>query len=208
MKFYGLVIGIFLTQATSAYSISIENIRVSVKADSAAAAREQALEQAHQLAFQKFVDQTFPGETIPLPPADILQDMVNDFSIDREKTTSTSYAASFTFHFEEPQVRAWLQQFQNDQPRVPHFSQAKGQPLKIRASYSSLRDWQQMKKILSECSGVQDVSVSALSSQGANLEVLYGGSLDQLEAGLRQKGMQLSQQEEGWVASLNGEMNP
>lgn len=208
MKFYGLVIGLFFAQGAYAQTITVENIKVSVKADSAAAAREQALEQAHQLAFQKFVDQALPEASIPMPPADMLQDMVNDFSIDREKTTPTSYAASLTFHFEEPQVRAWLQQFQKDQPQIAHFSQADGQSLKIKVSYSSHKDWQQMKKILSECPGVQSFFVASLSPQSANLELLYGGALDQLTLGLHQRGLQLSEQAEGWVASLEGGMNP
>jgi hypothetical protein len=204
MKLYGLLVGLFLAQAADARTISVENIKVSVNADSAGVAREQALEQAHQLAFQKFVEQVLPDATVPLPPADILQDMVSDFSIDREKTTATSYAASLTFQFDEPRLAAWLQQFQSTQPQIAAFSQPKGQLLNIRIQYASHKEWQHIKRAFSGLPGMQAFDVSSLSPQGATIDVTYEGTSDQLAGGLRREGISLSQQNEGWVASLDG----
>ena len=93
-----------------AQTMTVTNVKVSVTDSSPATAREKALDQAHQLAFQKLVEENFPESAGLLPPSDALMSMVTDFSIDREKTSPKSYTASLTFQFDGPQVHAWLHQ--------------------------------------------------------------------------------------------------
>lgn len=205
MKYLWIVFALFLMQVAKAQTMTVGDVKVSVRADSAASAREQALDQAHQLAFQKLLNQNFPERVIPLPSQELLRDMVSDFSIDREKTTPTSYTAALTFQFDESQVRAWVQQLQHGQTDASSapFLQRAYETLKLTASYTSHSDWQYIKKTLENFPGVQTFFVSTLSPQNANLEIIYNGSPDQLRENLQQKGIVLSQQINGWNVSLD-----
>lgn len=204
MKSFWIVVAFFLIGTAKAQTITISDVKVSVKGDSAAAAREEALEQAHQVAFKKLMNETLPEGNIPLPSQDVLKDMVSDFSIDREKSTPTSYTASMTFQFDELQVTRWVEGLQQGRPDSSPFperpSEERG-PLKVTASYATYGDWQHIKKALEDFPGVQHFSIFALSPKNANLEIVYRGPIDQLERGLLQKGILLSQQGEGWVVS-------
>lgn len=202
--FWGVIALLFLPEAR-AQSLTVPEVRVSVKAESAALAREQALNQAYSRAFQKLMQEHFPEQVVAQPSQDILMNMVNDFSIDREKTTPTSYAASLTFQFDEPQVRAWFQQAQPTQhARSPSTSSyGFGKPLKMKASYDTHKEWLHLKKMLEECPGVQNLSVFSLSLKNATLEVHYTGPIAQLENSLLQKDILCSQQGDHWLITLN-----
>lgn len=91
-----------------AHVITVADVKVSVTADSAAVARDKALDQAHALAFQKLLKENFPEESKNPPSTDVIMNMVTDFSIDREKTTPKSYTASFTFQFDASQLLGWV----------------------------------------------------------------------------------------------------
>lgn len=210
MRFFGIIVGIFLIQPAKAQTITVEDVKVSVTADSAASARDQALDQAHQLAFQKLVKENFPESTLSLPSEDTMRDMVRDFSINREKTTPTSYTASLTFQFDEPRVLTWAQQSQHRQqasaslPIAPQLYE-KSEPLKILATYGTHSEWQYIKKTLENLPGVQNLSIFTLSPKNASMRINYIGLIDKLQKGLMEKGIILSQQDEEWVASLNGQ---
>jgi len=211
MKYLWALLAFFIMQPANAKIIIVGDVKVSVRADSAAAAREQALDQAHQLAFQKLLSEHFPERAGPLPSQDVLKDMVSDFSIDREKTTPTSYTASLTFQFDEPQVVNWVQRIQTHQPNQhgpsssPFLPQPKEErkPLIIAVSYGNHAEWQHIKKTLETFPGVQKLSVFTLSPKNAKLEIIYRGSIDTLMQGLLQKNILLSQQEDGWMISSN-----
>lgn len=210
MKYLWIVVAFFLIQEVRAQTIIVGNVKVSVKADSAASAREQALDQAHQIAFQKLLNEHFPERASALPSPEVLGNMVSDFSIDREKATPTSYTASLTFQFDEPQVIAWVQQIQHisQDPHslpLPNHSYESSKPLKIIATYATHSEWQFIRKTLENFPGVQNLSLSTLSPKNANLEIIYRGSTDQLEQNLLQKGILLSQQEGNWIVTSNGE---
>ena len=210
MKYLWIVVAFFLMQEARAQTITVRDVKVSVKADSAASAREQALGQAHQLAFQKLLYENFPERAGPLPSPDVLGNMVSDFSIDREKATPMSYTASLTFQFDEPQVITWVQQIQTtpqDPQSLPFPNPLYGSnvPLKITATYATHSEWRHLKTTLENFPGVQNLSLSSLSPKNANLEIIYRGSTDQLAQDLLQKGILLSQQEGGWIMTSTGE---
>lgn len=208
MKYFLVVCAFFLMEEAKAQTIGVGNVKVSVKADSAASAREQALNQAHKLAFQKLVSENFPESASPLPSEDILKDMVSGFSIDREKTTSTSYTASLTFEFDEPQLLGWIQQGPRGQQAPSHLpfgdqSPRECGPLILTASYQTHGEWQHIRKTLENSPGVQNLSISSLSAKNASMRLIYGGNLDKLQQVLLQKGVLLSQQGDDWVVSSN-----
>lgn len=213
MKYFWIVAALLFLQEAKAHTIAVRDVKVSVKADSAASAREEALNQAHGLAFQKLVQENFPEQTMSIPSQDALYNMINDFSIDREKSTPTSYTASLTFQFDEFQVRDWAQQIQLKAqtgltaPRGLH-SHGKGSPVKILASYGAHREWLYIKKTLENCVGVQNFSVITLSPNNATLQINYSGPMDQLEQVLLQKNILLSQQEDNWSIALSKKMFP
>lgn len=207
MKYFWIVCAFFLMEGANAQTITVGNVKVSVTADSAASAREKAIGQAHQLACQKLVNENFPERAGSFPSQDVLMDMVNDFSIDREKTTSTSYAASLTFQFDESQVLRWVQQDGPLSPTLPPMHQtSESRPLKIKASYRNHAEWQYIRKTLENFPGVQNLSIFTLSAKNASMRISYLNPIDRLEKGLLQKGILLSQQEDGWVVSSNGQM--
>lgn len=211
MKYFWIMVVFFLIQEVRAQTITVGNVKVSVKADSAASAREQALEQAHQIAFQKLLNEHFPERANAPPSPEVMANMVNDFSIDREKATPTSYTASLTFQFDEPQVIAWTQQNQHVLPDSGTFSllndsYESNKPLKIMATYATQSEWQHIRKTLETLPGIQNLSLSTLSPKNANLEIMYRGSTDKLEQNLSQKGILLSQQNGNWIVTSKGEI--
>jgi hypothetical protein len=207
MKYLWIFLALLGIECVKADVMTVANVKISVTADSSAVAREKALDRAHDLAFQKLLNESFPEKSGPLPPHDTVMNMVTDFSIDREKTTPTSYTASLTFQFDGPKIQTWLRHQGQSSPKeafsVPHLS-GRGSPLKMKASYTSLVDWQNVKKALETLSGVQKVIVLAFSLHKANMEVVYDGSLEKLQQHLLKKGYLLSPHEEGWIISSNG----
>lgn len=193
-----------LIAPAQAHVMTVTGVKVSVTADSSAVAREQALEQAHAQAFQKLLDENFSEKTGPLPSSETLMNMVQNFSIDREKATPKGYTASFTFQFDGPKVEAWVNQGQSqDAPLAPQKSLGGGRALKIIASYESLSEWQRLKKALQDFPGVQNLNVGSFSSNMANVEFTYGGEVEKLQQHLLSQGFLLSPQEETWIISSN-----
>ncbi|HUX79914.1 MAG TPA: hypothetical protein VMW10_09260 [Alphaproteobacteria bacterium] len=202
MKCVWVFLGLLLVDNARAEVMTVTNVKVSVTADSAATAREKALDRAHDLAFQKLLDESFLENSGSLPPHDAVMNMVSDFSIDREKTTPTSYAASLTFQFDSPQVQAWLQQQSNVTPLSPQTS-GKEKLFIMKASYTTLSEWQNIKKALETFPEVKKVTVLAFSPRDANVEITYGGSIEKLQQNLLQKGYLFSPDEKGWTITSN-----
>ncbi len=202
MKYIWLLVVFLFIPKANAQNMVISDVKVSVTADSAATAREQALEQAHALAFQKLLKENFPENSGPLPSSDTLMNMVSDFSIDREKTTAKSYTASLTFQFDGPKVHNWLQQGESGTSSPSSLAQL-GKPLNIKAIHSSLPQWNKIKQTLETFPGVQKVTVKALSPESAELEIVYGGDINHMQEHLRQKGFIFALNGDSWLISLN-----
>ena len=185
-----------------AQTMTVTNVKVSVTDSSPATAREKALDQAHQLAFQKLVEENFPESAGLLPPSDALMSMVTDFSIDREKTSPKSYTASLTFQFDGPQVHAWLHQAPLSSATPSSSQEPQGEPLKIVGSDPAFPEWHHIKKTLETQPGVVKIEALSLSPQEAILEVLYGGGVEKLQQTLLQQGLALSSQAGEWHLSL------
>ncbi len=199
-----LIMCLFIACA-KAHVITVADVKVSVTADSAAVARDKALDQAHALAFQKLLKENFPEESKNPPSTDVIMNMVTDFSIDREKTTPKSYTASFTFQFDASQLLGWVtpkgEVSSQDSFGAPQ-SLEKGKSLKIRALYSTLSEWQMIKKALENFAEVQKLTVLTVTPQNAELEIVYACSIEKLQQYIVQKEVLLSFEAEEWILSL------
>lgn len=209
---YLWVLGVFLFKlnanavTSDPYAtLEVNNVRVSAVSDSADAAKEQALEQGHRFAFQQLMKENFPQYSDQLPSKDSLMDMVSHFSIDREKTTSTSYTASLAFQFDESKVRAWLQQRGSFKAfSLPHNRER--EPLQVIASYKNLGEWNFIRKSLESISEIKKVNVVSFSSQNATMEITYNGDIKRLQSILHHHQLSFSSQEDGWL--LKTEITP
>jgi len=202
MKFLYWFSLFLIPEMVEAQALTVTDIQVSATANSSAAAREKALDQAHDLAFEKLVSQNFPEVSAPPPPHEKIVDMVSNFSIDREKATAKSYTASLTFQFDGPQVQEWVLQTNRspEQAFLPGgvAPSGRGVDVKIKVSYDSLGEWHQIKKELEGAFGVQKVTPLSLSPQSAMLDVKYVGDIQKLQKYFNDKGWLLTAQEEGW----------
>jgi len=205
MKYFWILSFCFFTTLAHANTITVTGVKVSVTAESAAAARERALDQAHDLAFGRILSENFPEVAASLPPHETIVNMVKDFSIDREKTTPKGYSASLTFQFDGPQVESWIQKgpAQNSTASETTSSQAEGNSLKIVASYAAFPEWLHIKRTLESAPGIENVTISSLTPQKATVQTTFRGQVEKLRQHLSQQGLLLSPQEEGWLISSN-----
>jgi hypothetical protein len=204
MKFFYWFSLFLIPGLVEAQALTVTGIQVSATADSSAAAREKALDQAHDLAFERLIDQNFPEVPTALPSHDKIVDMVSNFSIDREKTTAKSYTASLTFQFDGTQVQDWVLQTNLSPEQASNIgvtNSGRGVDFKIKVSYDSLEEWQQIKKEVEGAFGVQKVTTLTLSPQSAVLEVKYAEDIQKLQRYFNDKGWILASQEEGWSLS-------
>lgn len=193
---------LFLGEA-KAQVITVTDIKVSATAESLAMAREQALDQAHELAFLKLLSANFPEQSGPLPSHEQIMNLVTNFSIDREKTTAKTYTASLTFQFDSPLVQNWLQQ-QGTIPLKDSLTlqyTSNGKILKLRASYKTLSQWRHIKNTLENCDGIRKLVVQDFSSQNATLDITCDQGIEKVQQYLSAKGLVLSPQKGGWVIS-------
>ncbi|MBS0272419.1 MAG: hypothetical protein JSR85_07225 [Proteobacteria bacterium] len=203
MKYAWVLVTFLFLGAAKAQVITVADIKVSVTAESLAVAREQALDQAHELAFHKLLSENFPEKLGALPSHDQIMNLVTNFSIDREKTTTKTYTASLTFQFDAPHVQSWLQHQGNIPAKNPLTSQntSNESTLKLRATYTTLAQWRHIKKTLEGCKDIQKLVVQNFSSQNATLAVTCNQDIEKVKQYLSTNGLVLSPHEGGWVIS-------
>lgn len=207
MKYFWFIIAFLCFGAGNAQELVVKDVRVSITADSAATAREQALDRAHTLAFQKLLAENFPDKAGPLPSQETIINMVTDFSIEREKTTPKSYAASLTFQFDKAQFQAWLQQGLSPSQKLKS-PLAQEKPLNITATYMTFAQWRHIKNTIENLPGIQKMTILAFSPQDARLEIIYGGNMEKLQQYFLKQNLILSPQGDIWIISANSPKLP
>ncbi|MBY0502123.1 MAG: hypothetical protein K2P93_09025 [Alphaproteobacteria bacterium] len=188
-----LSVFLFINEAI-ADNVTVKDVTVSVTADSAAAAREEALDQAHTIAFQKLLKEDFPEKTGPLPSPEALKNMVTGISINKEKTSDKSYTASLTFHFDGNKLHEWLNSATYSSSTLPQNQEREGSPLNVTAQYKSLSQWYQIKRVLETYPGIKKLTIATVSPKRAELHFLYTGDIHQVKNHLSQKGLFFSQE--------------
>jgi hypothetical protein len=119
--------------ATAADLYTVSGVSVDVTADSAAAAREQAIAAGHRQAFAQLMDRLVPREardTLPDLGYDRIAPLVRDFEVANEKTSSVRYLADLTVRFQPAAVRDVLRRNQ-----VP-FAETRSKPVVVLPLYS------------------------------------------------------------------------
>lgn len=92
-------------------AFSVQGIKVDITADSAAAAREKAFNQAQEKAFAKLAERLLSAqekENLSIPESQIISGFVQDFEITNERLSSVRYAATYNFRFKNEAVRNYF----------------------------------------------------------------------------------------------------
>lgn len=113
---------------------TIERVAVDVTADSAAAAREQALARGHVKAFQRLMRRLVPrgrGGDLPEPSYETIANLVRDFEVFDERTSSVRYLAELTFRFQPAAVRRFLR------GRGVAFAETRSKPVVVVPLYGA-----------------------------------------------------------------------
>lgn len=90
---------------------TVTGVHVDESADTAAAARERALEIGQRLAFEEVVARiTLPEDRagLQIPDTAEITNMVRDFGVSNEKTSSVRYIADMTVRFKDDELRRYL----------------------------------------------------------------------------------------------------
>jgi hypothetical protein len=90
---------------------TVSGVRVDERAETAAAARERALEIGQRKAFEEVVARlTLPEDRagLVMPDTDVITNMVRDFGVSDEKTSSVRYIADMTVRFKDDELRRFL----------------------------------------------------------------------------------------------------
>lgn len=98
-------------RAAEADVFTVRGVDVDVTAETAAAAREQALADGHVAALRRLFERLLVREDLPRAPdlpASQVVPLVQDFGVDDERTSDVRYLASLTFRFKPDAVRALL----------------------------------------------------------------------------------------------------
>lgn len=150
---------LFLTLALPALAADILSASVQVDAtgQSAAQAREKALQEGQQQAFRRLLESmTIEADHARLPRPAHWQDWLVDFSLDQEKTSTVRYLAVLTARFKAQPVRALLRD-----ARIPFAETASKPTLLVPVFYDSgkpllwdednpwLKAWQERPKLTS-----------------------------------------------------------
>lgn len=97
-------------QGSSQDVYTVRDVEVDVTAASAAAARDQAITEAQRKAFQQLVQRlTPPGTSAPSASDTQVASLVQDFEVQRERSSSVRYLATLTVRFRPNAVRSLLQ---------------------------------------------------------------------------------------------------
>lgn len=110
----------------------VKNIGVDVKADTAAAARQQALAQAERRAFYALLSRltlTEDQERIPEFSSSEIAPYVRDFAVAREKASSVRYIARLNYRFKPDEIRGLLRSY-----NVP-FAETPSKPMVVLPVY-------------------------------------------------------------------------
>ena len=114
------VLGTTLPLSVQADMYAVENIPVDVTADNATQAKEQAVLEAQEKAFQKMLDRLTLAsdmESLPTLSKEDVLNLVRDFSVSNEKTSPVRYIASVTVQFDPDAIQNFFQEY-----KVPYIT--------------------------------------------------------------------------------------
>lgn len=106
-----VLLGLSLAGPASAADLLSASLVIDATAQSAAQAKEKALQEGQQQAFRRLLESmTIEADRARLPHPANWQDWLADFSVDQEKTSAVRYLAILTVRFKAQPVRNLLRQ--------------------------------------------------------------------------------------------------
>lgn len=202
LKYVYLFLCFLTMECAFAQSLVIDNVKVSVTDKSAGEAKEVALEQAHDLAFEKLLELHFPDKQgLKATHEDVLN-MVSGFSIEREDSKAKTYTALLAFQFDLSKVMSWAQGHSYTNGVQNPSAVEVGQVLRLMAQYENLHEWNRIKKVLLSSQQIHNVIYEAISFNQAELKATLTGSVDKFKELLNQNGLSVSQLGDKWVVSF------
>ncbi|WP_245881304.1 DUF2066 domain-containing protein [Thalassospira marina] len=115
----GMIAGIFVlvsagnvTRASAQDLYTVSGVHVDESADSATKARDAALASGQRVAFSRLISRLTSadsGASVGMPDQNTITNMVRDFGVSNEKTSSVRYIADMSVRFKADQVRRFLQ---------------------------------------------------------------------------------------------------
>lgn len=219
-----LIIPILFSSIASAEIVTVPGVKVFIQDTSAAAAREKAIAQGHTIAFKKALHQlgidSEPSDAMPSP--DEIMTMAKGFSPDIEKQTSTSYAASFTFRFDDQDLREWSVGNQgNAFASIPEFevnTEPSFQPsgfgnpmavnlperqIQLEAPLQNFGDFVAVEKLFNQFPTIRQSNLKSLTQQKAVFELRISGDPERLRHALGERGWRLDENEGTYQLTFN-----
>jgi len=90
---------------------TVQNVKVDVKAGSAVAAEQKAMQVARSTAFKMLVERLVPEDSrggLDQISADKLEDLIDSFEVNSQKNSNVRYVANMTFYFDGSAVQKYL----------------------------------------------------------------------------------------------------
>jgi len=200
MKFlkYFVLITFMTISAVHATFYIVDNVKVSATADSAAAAREKAIQQGYAEAYNKLMIRLRQEGAPTRPDAPDSQDLVNmvlDFSVDREKNTSTSYSALMTFQFDPVKIDNWISGLNlatNGTPTATTSPQLNTTgTVTVFIAVTDLQSLNTASKALLEIPGVKSANLQQLTTHGALINLTTGMAPEALMKATSEKNINI-----------------
>ncbi|MEB3702496.1 Putative DUF2066 domain-containing protein [Candidatus Bealeia paramacronuclearis] len=186
-----IVLALFIAYDLSAQGDSyfVTGIKVSATADSAAKAREDAINQGYALAYQKLISNMGDlgqATRADVPPLESLMSMVADFSIDQEKNTSVSYTASLSFQFDPAPTNAWISATSAPANLLSQTLDPLGATegkVTVFIPITGLQDLKNKTGLLQKICHTRNITLQQMTHQGALLTIYTTLPLEKIQAG-------------------------
>ena len=211
----------FAASARAETFLTVSDVPVDVTAKDAATARDQAIAVAQSKAWDKLVKQlvTDPAQQARIHPSQQeIESFVQDFGVENERVSTVRYIGLYDVRFREGRVRKYLadsgvtvvagtsdaapaDQGSAEQPQSqPTAPTGVATPYPIAVPVAGLEGWVRLRNQLAGISGVQRVTLDALTREAAALTLDFGGDVLALQAALSNSGYVLVQTAPGNAA--------
>jgi len=175
---------------------TVRGVVVDATAATAIAARERAHEQGKRQAWERLVDAMAPQPDqarLKRLAQRELETLIQSFSVDAERTGATRYSAELTVQFHPERARAAL---------LSGAAAGSASRIEVEATYSSLRDWIDIRRRLASVPQVQNTDIVSVSAASARLQLSASGDAAALVPALAQAGLELANSGGTWRLSL------
>lgn len=175
--------------------------------------RHEAILEAHRRALREaslYYAGDSEAELPPLPGDTTLLDMVESFSVKKEKINAAQYRGMFHFIFKRKALEKWLKrttsetgesssQLADVSTSTPSAGTVQGTPLVLNVRIASFGDWIQLRKIL-DTFGEQLVHqhVLSLSQNQGKISLAWRGSADPFAIQLETLGFKVTKLPHQW----------